>query len=168
MLNQTPIMMIFRRFFVFIFSLLVLVVCGRSQQNPLSGYLTLGIASPALDDGYGFQLAANPNYKLTPYISLEAQFSYLYSVITSSFISGNSGRESEQQALLGSRIYVNPNGKFIWSVNALGGAFLNREMNDGWSPGIAFGAFVERQSFLLGISAESSAFFMVKLGYHLR
>ncbi len=72
-----------------------------AQQSPFSTSATVGLTSPLLDNGLGIHLGVNPAYALLPHVAVEGQLSYLYTNISGSFLSGNTGHYHAVNSLAG-------------------------------------------------------------------
>lgn len=135
---------------------------ATTAQNKFSVLPTVGVATPILDNGLGFQLGVNPSYAITPNFSLEGQVSFTH-INATSFIAGEDKTTNSFYALIGGRLYLAPESKaFRPYINALIGGF-NNNTSDG-NLGFSTGGFLELNRTIIGLSFESSQNLVLKLG----
>lgn len=147
------------------FSIMVVLLCVNftiQAQSRFSILPTVGIATPILDNGLGFQLGVNPSLAIRPNFYAEGQLSYTY-INTTAFISGEAGSSSSFYALIGGRFYLTPETKKIRPyINGLVGGFSSND-SDG-NLGFSVGGFIEMRRTVIGISFESTQNLVLKLG----
>lgn len=156
---------------------IILIFIGmkvNAQYENFSSSITVGATTSILDNGVGLHLGYNPSYALTSNFSIESQVSYLYTKISSTFISGNTGKNNAINALLGGRLYFMPAEKSTRIyINALFGANYNKEeINNVKSKseiigGFSLGAFIEIKKLLFGLSIESPSNLTLKFGMNI-
>ena len=127
----------------------------------------IGLSSPILDNGTGFYIGVNPSFPLSRFISVESQLSFAYVKIDGSFISGETGSQSNVNALLGGRLYLlSKERKARPYFNLLvGGMYNSEEDYMEFTFGGSAGGFVEINKILLGVSVETPGNIIVKAGY---
>jgi hypothetical protein len=155
----------------------VLLLAGKgvqAQNSMFSTSLNAGLSFPILDNGRGIHLGVNPAFRIGDRFELEGQLSYVYTKITHSFLSGNTGYDHAINSLVGARYYFNSkNNRIRPYVNFLVGGMISKEKlnNTNYSPeislGLSVGAFIEIYRFVGGISIETPRNFTFKLGYRI-
>lgn len=158
--------------YILILTLLSFVMFANAQKGDFAIAPTIGVTTPILDGGIGFHIGVNPSYSILPSFSIESQLSYLYTKISSSFISGKTGMSNSVNILLGGRQYLNSNEKTTrFYLNLLVGGNYNKQKLNGESYegefnfGISAGGFFEFNKFLIGLSYETPQNFILKMGY---
>lgn len=157
------------KFFKFVSIAALLSFCNFSFSQ-INITPTLGLATPILDNGFGYQIGINPSYELTDYFLLEGQVSYI-KVDGTAFLAGDILEIKSFNALAGGRLYIlNKQKSFRPFVNFMIGVNYNKKRipEDDFerSRGISLGVYGEvNNKFLIGISAETYSFLLVKMGY---
>ena len=143
-----------------------------AQQKPYSTQFSLGVSAPMLDSGWGVHIGVNPTYRLISWCSAEAQFSYLYTRTTSTFISGRMAHVHSINLLGGARIYFNgENKKHRFFLNFLFGLNRVRELSEDLiilpeiNAGLSSGFFYTNQKLVVGFCLEAPQNLMLKAGY---
>lgn len=160
------------RYLIFLFTILFFANHTKAQDSKFSVSPTIGVNVPLLDGGFGFHLGVNPHVKLTQHLSAEAQVSYLYTSISSSFLSGYSGSINALNTLTGLRLYINPETrKTRFFLNLLAGMNYTKEKLNGieyegeFNFGFSTGLFVEYNRMIFGISSETPENLVLKTGF---
>jgi hypothetical protein len=145
---------------------------AQAQQSPFSTSATVGITSPILDNGLGLHLGVNPAYALLPHVAIEGQISYLYTNISGSFLSGNTGFYHAVNTLAGGRFYLHgPEKSTRLYLNLLAGAVYQQETTNGitrsgaFDLGFSAGAYLQLSKWLLGLSYDTPQNVILKVGY---
>ena len=131
-------------------------------QNRLSTLPTVGVVTPLLDNGLGFQVGVNPSFKVNQYVSIESQFSYSY-INASAFLTGEDEINNSFYALIGGRLYLASERKtFRPYINAMMGS--SHSNKSGKNLGFSTGGFLQIGKTVVGISLESTQNIVFKLG----
>ena len=144
----------------------------KAQDRKISTLTTIGITSPILDNGIGFHSGLNPHLWLTERFSLEGQISYIYTKISSSFLSGNTGSINSVNTLLGGRFYLNSedkNTRFFFNLltglnyrkEEVNSIAKEAELNIGFSGGL----FMDLSKITIGLTYDTPQNLILKLGY---
>lgn len=154
----------------------LLMVFGLSnyfyaQEKRLEFQPTIGVSSPILDNGFGVYAGFNPYTRITESLYAEGQISYMYTHVSSSFLSGNIGFTHTANTLIGGRLYVNPDhhgARFFFNL-LLGLNYLNESNKPGGADDITFGysggTFLELNRFITGLTFDTPQHLILKLGY---
>lgn len=147
-------------------------------QNAGKPYVQLnaGLAGPLLDGGSGVTLGINPCLPIWRGVHLEGQLSGSRVNVTNGFLSGDTGRESGANLLLGGRLYLaKPEKKLRPYVNfLLGGNFVRTEsdastgfvVSEGFQAGLSTGVYVMGANGLsAGFALETPGYYALKVGY---
>lgn len=144
----------------------------KAQEQKFSTLTTIGITSPILDNGIGFHVGLNPHLRLTERLSAEGQISYIYTKISSSFLSGNTGSINSINTLVGGRLYLNSEDKNTrFSFNVLAGLNYIKEEENGIAKdtelnlGFSGGLFMDLSKITLGLTYDTPQNLVLKLGY---
>ena len=142
-----------------------------SQDKSFKKLVTIGVSQPILDNGKGVHVGFNPSFKLTKSISLESQFSYIYTNIDSYFLSGDYGQSSDVNLLCGGRFYLNSHeNKNRFFINLLIGLNyerddrFGREIREEYSLGFALGGYYRIKKINFGLTYDTHHI-VFKCGY---
>lgn len=145
---------------------------ANAQNNDFSNTLTVGVSTPILDNGVGFHVGYNPSLSVHEYFAVEGQLSYLYTRVTGSFLSGDTGKIHSVNALVGPRVYFTPqDAKVRPYISALVGGLYNNEIMDRidsapeFGLGFSGGAYVNVNQFTFGLSYDAPGNVILKAGY---
>lgn len=148
-----------------------LINLTNAQESRLELLPTIGVTSPILDNGIGFHVGLNPYVRINKRVSAEGQLSYIYTNITSSFLSGNISSVNSVNTLVGGRIYVNPEDKNTrFFLNLLIGLNYLKETNNiggvgEYNVGFSGGTFIELNRVVIGLTFDTPQNLIFKLGY---
>lgn len=161
-------------------NLILLVLClqlGSTVQAQERNYYTLvagGINTPLLDGGIGPYIGIHPHYHFASHFAVEAQLSYKYSYIFSTFINGDKSDMHSANALVGFRFYfMKPENKTRLYVNALAGFNYTEEKNsmgtynDYRGLGLSSGLWVELKNRIpIGLTFDTQGHWVLKAGWN--
>ena len=74
---------------------------STAQSKSFRTHANIGISTPILDNGIGFQVGLNPSLRLNKFISAEGQISYNFTKTTGSFLAGKTGKSNSANLLGG-------------------------------------------------------------------
>lgn len=143
-----------------------------AQKSNFSTLPTIGVTTRILDNGLGYHIGINPSYLLSPKVSIEGQVSYLYTKITSSFLSGKERKSQSINTLAGGRLYLNSEKRINrFYLNLLIGLNYNKEefnnvkQSGEFGVGLSGGGFLEFNKFVVGLSYDTPQNLVLKAGY---
>ena len=158
--------------------LVIVMVCFQTFMNAQGNFKilpTIGVSTPALDNGTGVQLGLNPSYSVTDYFAFEGQVSYNRTKVTGTFISGKTGSDNSLNVLTGGRLYILPSKYNVRPyINLLAGGMVHSKKRDNSAEstseirvdvGISTGIFVEINKFVVGFSLETPDNMVLKAGF---
>ena len=155
--------------------LLMILYFGRityAQKSHFSTLSTIGVTTRLLDSGLGYHMGMNPTYLLSSKVSIEGQISYLYTKITSSFLSGKERKSQSINTLAGGRFYLNSEERTNrFYLNLLIGLNYNKEefnnvkQSGEFGVGLSGGGFFEFNKFVIGLSYDTPQNLVLKAGY---
>lgn len=145
-----------------------------AQNADRSLAITLGLASPVLDNGLGPQIGLNPRIPLNDYLALGGQLSYQYLSIQGTFLAGNRGNEQVGQALAGLHLFLLPDRFRVRPYLAVlaGGAIFTENVSGSAAAsvvqvGYSLAAYADIDRWLVGIAYEGPGYLLLKVGYRL-
>lgn len=159
--------------FIFLFTC-TLLVQGFAQTQKFSANVNVGPLAKLLDSGLGFHVGVQPHYALWKYVGIEGLANYSNTKITSTFISGQTGRETNVNLLLGGRVYfVSPEKKNrVFANLLLGQSFYKETINGIAKPRSSeaagsLGLYFQPSRFLIGIGGESPGYLFLRFGVNV-
>lgn len=148
-----------------------LCLTAQAQRDRFTVTPNLGVAAHLTDAGLGIHLGVNPSYRILPWLSAEAQLSFMGMELFDFSLSGqpvNKANLVTAQVMGGLRIYLaNDKRKVRPFINGLWGVGYVDE--DGIVPGPeaagSLGFYLQWKKMVGGLAVESPGIMILKFGY---